>query len=56
LERLRRAGVDVAWDDYPIDNLKGYNNFNYFFQKFSNPEIKAQLLFYCKQLEDIEAG
>ncbi|MBT4089116.1 MAG: hypothetical protein HN580_04215 [Deltaproteobacteria bacterium] len=54
LDGLRASGIKVTADDYQISNLKSYQDFEYFFETFSNQEIKAQLLFYQCQLDGHE--
>ena len=54
LDKLQRQGIDVTPVDYPIKNLKKFNNFKHFFENFSEQQIKTQLTFYAKQFEDIK--
>jgi len=54
LDRLRASGIKVTADDFQIDKLKSYKDFGYFFEMFSNQEIKSQLLFYQCQLDEPE--
>ena len=52
LDRLKQQGVDVTSLDYPVKNLKKYNHFKYYFENFSEQQIKTQLTFYAKQFEE----
>ena len=54
LDGLRANGIMVTADDFQIDSLKSYHDFGYFFETFSNQEIKSQLLFYKCQLDESE--
>ncbi len=52
LDKLQQQGVNVTSVDYPVKNLKKHNHFKYFFENFSEQQIKAQLTFYAKQFEE----
>ena len=52
LDKLRQQGVNVISVDYPIKELKKYNNFKYYFENFTERQIKAQLTFYAKLFEE----
>ncbi len=56
LDGLRANGVKVTADSFQINNLKSYQDFGYFFETFSNQEIKSQLLFYKYQLDESEGN
>ncbi len=56
LDGLRAKGVKVTADSFQINNLKSYQDFGYFFETFSNQEIKSQLLFYKYQLDESEGN
>jgi hypothetical protein len=53
LDKLRQQGIDVTSVDYPVKNLKKYNHFKYYFDNFSEQQIKTQLTFYAKQFEEL---
>ena len=53
LDRLRKRGEDVMSDEYPVKNLRSFKDFSYFFQTFTDQEIKAQLLFYRMQFYEL---
>lgn len=52
LDELRKQGVDVTDVDYPVKNLKKFQDFEHFFENFSEQQIKSHLTFYTKQFED----
>ena len=53
LDKLKQQGIDVTSVDYPVKNLKKYNHFKYYFDNFSEQQIKTQLTFYAKQFEEL---
>jgi len=53
LDRLRKRGEDVTSDEYPVKNLRSFKDFNYYFQNFTDQEIKAQLRFYQIQFNEL---
>ncbi len=52
LDNLLEKGIDITSVEYPVKNLKKFNDFKHFFDNFSEQQIKAQLTFYSKQFED----
>ena len=56
LDKLRKRGEDVTSDEYTVKNLRSFKDFGYYFQNFTDQEIKIQLLFYrmqfCEPLYD----
>ncbi len=52
LDKLRQQGVNVVSVDYPVKDLRKYSNFQYYFENFTEQQIKAQLTFYAKQFEE----
>lgn len=53
LDKLRQQGVNVISVDYTIKELKRFNSFKYYFENFTEQQIKAQLTFYAKQFEEL---
>lgn len=52
LDELCKQGVNVTDVDYPVKNLKKFQNFEHFFDNFSEQQIKSHLTFYAKQFDD----
>ncbi|MCG8337337.1 MAG: hypothetical protein MJE63_22780 [Proteobacteria bacterium] len=52
LDKLRQQGINVISADYTIKELKKFNGFKYYFENFTEQQIKAQLTFYAKQFEE----
>ncbi len=52
LDNLQQQGINVTAVDYPVKNLKKYNKFKYFFENFTEQQIKTQLTFYSRQFDD----
>lgn len=52
LDQLRSKGIDITTDEYEVKCLRAYKEFRYFFDTFSQQEIKSYLLFYKYQLKD----
>ena len=52
LDELRRRGENVTSIDFSVKRLKDNKSFKYFFDNFSDQQIKTQLIFYGKQFEE----
>lgn len=52
LDQLLQQGINVTSVDYQVKNLKKYSHFKYYFENFSEQQIKTQLTFYAKQFEE----
>ena len=52
LDKLQQQGFNVTAVDFPVKELKKFNSLRYYFENFSEQQIKTQLTFYAKLFDE----